>query len=87
MRELLRYFRENRERFGDPEINALNRALDLTWNSDHKVALRWSWQDILGIDLLRENESLIFCALIWEPEFHLDLEDSSAPVPIRERCP
>jgi hypothetical protein len=49
----------------------------LTWNSDHKVALRWSWQDILGIDLLPENESLIFCALIWEPEFHLDLEDSS----------
>jgi hypothetical protein len=49
----------------------------LTWNSDHKVALRWSWQDILGIDLLPENESLIFCALSWEPEFHLDLEDSS----------
>jgi hypothetical protein len=76
MPELIRYFQQNREQFGDPEINALNRALDLTWNPDHKLALRWSWQDTLGIDLLPENESLIFCALIWEYEFHLDLKDS-----------
>jgi hypothetical protein len=77
MSDLLRYFRENRERFGDPEITAINQAIDLTWNALHKVAVRWSWQDILNIDRLPQNESLIFCSLIWEPESHLRLKDSS----------
>ena len=76
MSDLLRFFRENGTRFGNPEITALNQALDLTWTADHKLALRWSWQDIIHIDRLPENESLIFCCLIWEPEFHLDLKDS-----------
>lgn len=77
MPELIRYFQQHQEQFGNPEITEGNRVFDLTWNADHKLALRWSWQDILSIDRLPQNESLIFCSLIWEPEFHLDLQDTS----------
>jgi hypothetical protein len=77
MPELIRFFEHNQEQLGNPVVTGHNRAFDLTWNAEHKLALRWSWQDMLGIDLLPENESLIFCALIWEPEFHIELEDSS----------
>jgi hypothetical protein len=42
MPALIRYSQENRERFGNPEINALNRAVDLTWNAYHKLALTLS---------------------------------------------
>jgi hypothetical protein len=77
MEELLRFFQGNREQFGNPEINALNEAFDLTWNGDHKLALRWSWQDILNVSLRPEEEGLIFCSLIWDYQFHLDLKDKS----------
>jgi hypothetical protein len=77
MGELLRYFQENKEQFGDPEISPIKKAFDLTWEAEHKLALRWSWQDILHIDLRPKYESLIFCSLIWDHKFHLDLKDAS----------
>jgi len=39
MPELVRYFERNREQFGNPEIGALNRAPDLTWNAQGPIRL------------------------------------------------
>ena len=77
MGELIIYFQENKEHFGNPEINVLNEAFDLTWNSEHKIALRWSWQDILSIRIHPEDDSLMFCALIRDYAFHLELKEKS----------
>jgi hypothetical protein len=79
MGELINYFQENRDQFGNPEINALNEAFDLTWNSEHKIGLRWSWQDILSIRLYLEENSLMFCVPIWDYESHLELKEKSHP--------
>jgi hypothetical protein len=77
MGELINYFQHNRAQFGNPEINVLNEATDLTWNSEHKIALRWSWQDILSVRNDPEDDSLMFCALIWDYESHLELKEKS----------
>jgi hypothetical protein len=77
MPELLSFFQQNGEKFGNPKANVLNRAFDLTWDSEHKIALLWSWQEIINIRLYPADEGLILCALIGDYEFHLELKEKS----------
>jgi hypothetical protein len=79
MRELLRYFQQNRGKFGNPKIKALNRAFDLTWDNEPEIALRWSWQEIVNIRLYPDDEGLILCALIGDYGSHLELKEKSNP--------
>lgn len=79
MNKLLLYFQDNRDRFGNPEITPLKEAFDLTWNCEHKIALRWSWLDASGVRLNREDDSLLYCCLVWEHEYHLELKEETGP--------
>jgi hypothetical protein len=79
MPELLRYFEESRETFGRPKIDTLDRAFDLTWESEPKISLRWSWREITNISLYPKDEGLILCALTGNYEFHLKLQEDSNP--------
>jgi hypothetical protein len=79
MAELQRYFRQNREKFGSPKINTLDKVLDLTWESEPKLSLRWSWQEITNLCLFPKDEGLILCALVGNYEFHLELKENSNP--------
>jgi hypothetical protein len=51
MGELINCFQQNKALFENPKINALKEAFDLTWDSEHKIALRRSWRDIVSIRL------------------------------------
>jgi hypothetical protein len=79
MPELVHYFKQNRDNFGNPKISTRERAFDLTWESEPKIALRWSWQKIVNIRLYPEDQGLILCALLWDYEFHLELKEKSNP--------
>jgi hypothetical protein len=79
MPELLRYFEQNSEDFGNPKIDTLDRAFDLTWESEPKISLRWSWREITNLSLYPKDEGLILCALTGNYEFHLKLKENSNP--------
>jgi hypothetical protein len=79
MPELVSYFQENREKFGNPRAKAANRTLDLIWHHEHQIALRWSWQEIVNLRLYPEDKGLILCALIGDYEFHLELKEKLNP--------
>jgi hypothetical protein len=79
MPELLSYFQQNREKFGNPKTKVIDRAFDLTWDHEHRVVLRWSWQEIVNIRLYPEDEGLILCALIGDYGYHFQLKENSNP--------
>ena len=79
MPELLRYFQQNKENFGNPKIDTLNRAFDLTWEGEPNLSLRWSWQEIINLSLYPRDEGLILCGLMGGYEFHLVLKENANP--------
>lgn len=47
MEELMKYFRDSGEKFGNPEVIDLEKpaAFDLRWDANPPLTLRWTWSE------------------------------------------
>ena len=83
MKELMKYFRDSGEKFGNPDVIELDKpaAFDLRWEANPPLALRWTWDDP-GALRRDPNESFFLGAVIsgaHDHDAHVELSDPSHP--------
>lgn len=65
MEELMEYFRNSGEKFGNPTVIELDKpaAFDLRWEANPPLTLRWTWSDPWAVRIEPDEGSLLAVGL------------------------
>jgi hypothetical protein len=81
MEELMKYFRDSGEKFGNPEVIELEKpaAFDLRWDTNPPLTLRWTWSDPWAVRKEQGEGSLLGVGLSGAHDHgaHVELADPS----------
>jgi hypothetical protein len=81
MQELMKYFRDSGEKFGNPEVIELEKpaAFDLRWDANPPLTLRWTWSDPYAVRTEPDEGSLLGVGLSGAHDHgvHVELADPS----------
>jgi hypothetical protein len=78
MEELMNYFRNSGEKFGNPKVIELEKpaAFDLRWDANPPLTLRWTWSDPYAVRKEPDEGSLLAVGLSGA-KAHVELADPS----------
>jgi hypothetical protein len=80
MEELMEYFRNSGEKFGNPTVIELDKpaAFDLRWEANPPLTLRWTWSDPWAVRIEPDEGSLLAVGLSGnDHQAHIELADPS----------
>jgi len=81
MEELMKYFRNSGEEYGNPQVIELDKpaAFDLRWDAKPPLTLRWTWSDPWAVRREPDEGSLLGVALSGANDHgaHVEVADPS----------